>query len=68
MKDIKKFIKKNKMTVVVVICCLILTILIFALKLTFFPNEEYQIRNISIGITAGDIFNSFFFKQKGKDN
>ena len=42
----KKFIKKNKMTVIVVICCLILTILIFALKLTFFPNEEYLIRNI----------------------
>ena len=38
------------------------------MNVTFFPNEEYQIRNISIGITAGDIFNSFFFKQKGKDN
>ena len=43
MKNIKKFIKKNKMTVVVVICCLILTILIFALKLTFFPNEAKAI-------------------------
>ena len=44
MKNIKKFIKKNKMTVIVVICCLVLTILIFAIKLTLFPNEA-KIKN-----------------------
>lgn len=38
------------------------------MDVTVFSNEGYQIRNISIGVTAGDIFDSFIFKQKGKDN
>lgn len=38
------------------------------MNVTVFPNEGYQIRNISIGVTAGDIFDSFIFKQKGKSN
>lgn len=38
------------------------------MNVTVFPNEERQIRNISIGVTAGDIFDSFDFKQKGKEN
>ena len=59
MKNIKKFIKKNKMTVVVVICCLILTILIFALKLTFFPNEAKAIYGDRLeGLTESRIKNS----------
>ena len=59
MKNIKKFIKKNKMTVVVVICCLILTILIFALKLTFFPNEANDIYGDRLeGLTESRIKNS----------
>lgn len=36
------------------------------IHVTVFPNEGDQIRNISIGVTAGDIFDSFDFKQKGK--
>ena len=59
MKNIKKFIKKNKMTVIVVICCLILTILIFALKLTFFPNEAKAIYGDRLeGLTESRIKNS----------
>lgn len=38
------------------------------MNVTVFPNEGYQIRNISIGVTAGDIFDSFIFKQRGKEN
>ena len=38
------------------------------MNVTVFPNEGYQIRNISIGVTAGDIFDSFGFMQKGKSN
>ena len=56
MKNIKKFIKKNKMTVIVVICCLILTIL---LKLTFFPNEAKAIYGDRLeGLTESRIKNS----------
>ena len=43
MKNLVKFLKKNKMTVIVIICCLVLTIILFALKLTFFPNEAKAI-------------------------
>ena len=35
----KNFIKNNKVTVVAFIICVILVILVFAVKLTFFPNE-----------------------------
>ena len=35
----KNFIKNNKVTVVAFIICVIFVILIFAVKLTFFPNE-----------------------------
>ena len=35
----KNFIKNNKVTVVAFIICVIFVILVFALKLTFFPNE-----------------------------
>lgn len=38
------------------------------MNITVFPNEGHQIRDISIGVTAGDIFDSFDFKQKGKEN
>lgn len=38
------------------------------MNVTVFPNEGHQIRNISIGVTAGDIFDSFIFEQKGKEN
>ena len=43
MKNVVKFLKKNKRTVIVIICCLVLTIILFALKLTFFPNEAKAI-------------------------
>ena len=39
MKDIKGFLKKNKHTVVVLFCCLLLTILVFFIKFAFFPND-----------------------------
>ncbi len=39
MKNVGKFIKKNKSTVIVVSCCLLLTIFVFTIKLVFFPNE-----------------------------
>lgn len=59
MKNIKKFVKKNKMTVIVVACCLILTILIFALKLTFFSNEAKAIYGDRLeGLTEARIKNS----------
>ena len=35
----KKFIKNNKVTAVAFIICVIFVILVFAVKLTFFPNE-----------------------------
>ena len=35
----KKFIKNNKLTVITFIICLIFVILVFAIKLTFFPDE-----------------------------
>ena len=35
----KKFIKNNKLTVITFIICLIFVILVFTIKLTFFPNE-----------------------------
>ena len=35
----KKFIKNNKLTVITSIICLIFVILVFTIKLTFFPNE-----------------------------
>ena len=35
----KNFIKNNKLTVVAFIICVIFVILVFAIKLTFFPNE-----------------------------
>lgn len=35
----KKFIKNNKLTVITFIICLIFVILVFAIKLTLFPNE-----------------------------
>lgn len=35
----KNFIKNNKVTVVAFIICVIFVILVFAIKLTFFPNE-----------------------------
>ena len=35
----KKFIKNNKVTVIAFIICVIFVILVFALRLTFFPNE-----------------------------
>ena len=35
----KKFIKNNKVTAVAFIICVIFVILVFAIKLTFFPNE-----------------------------
>ena len=37
------------------------------MTVTVFPNERYQIRTISIGVSAGDIFDSFLLKQKGKE-
>ena len=59
MKNIKKFIKKNKMTVIVVICCLVLTILIFAIKLTLFPNEAKAIYGDRLeGLNEAKIKNS----------
>ena len=39
----KKFIKNNKITVVAFIICVIFVILVFAVKLTFFPNEATAI-------------------------
>lgn len=30
--------------------------------------KNIKSETFQVGITAGDIFNSFFFKQKGKDN
>ena len=39
----KKFIKNNKITVVAFIICVIFVILVFAIKLTFFPNEARAI-------------------------
>ena len=35
----KKFFKNNKVTAVAFIICVIFVILVFAIKLTFFPNE-----------------------------
>ena len=35
----KKFIKNNKLVVITFVICLIFVILLFAIKLTFFPNE-----------------------------
>ena len=37
--NVKNFIKNNKVTVIAFIICVIFVILVFALKLTFFPNE-----------------------------
>lgn len=37
------------------------------MTVTVFPNERHQIRIISIGVSAGDIFDSFLLKQKGKE-
>ena len=39
MINVKNFIKNNKVTVVAFIICVIFVILVFAVKLTFFPNE-----------------------------
>lgn len=39
----KKFIKNNKLVVVTFIICVIFVILVFAVKLTFFPNEATAI-------------------------
>ena len=39
----KKFIKNNKLVVVTFIICLIFVILVFAVKLTFFPDEATAI-------------------------
>ena len=38
------------------------------MNVTVFPNEGHQIRNISIGVTAGVISDSFIFEQNGKEN
>ena len=35
----KKFIKYNKVTTIAFIICVIFVVLVFAIKLTFFPNE-----------------------------
>lgn len=35
----KKFIKNNKVTTIAFIICVIFVVLVFAIKLTFFPNE-----------------------------
>ena len=37
--NVNNFIKNNKVTVIAFIICVIFVILVFALKLTFFPNE-----------------------------
>ena len=37
--NVKNFIKNNKVTVVAFIICVIFVVLVFAIKLTFFPNE-----------------------------
>ena len=37
--NVNNFIKNNKVTVVAFIICVIFVILVFAVKLTFFPNE-----------------------------
>lgn len=39
MKNLKSFLKDNKHTVIVLSCCLILTILVFIVKFVFFPND-----------------------------
>ena len=39
----KKFIKNNKLVVITFIICVIFVILVFAVKLTFFPNEATAI-------------------------
>ena len=39
----KKFIKNNKVTAIAFIICVIFVILVFAIKLTFFPNEARAI-------------------------
>lgn len=39
MKDFKKLLKNNKRAVIVFICCMILTIGVFTVKLVFFPNN-----------------------------
>ncbi len=39
MKKWKGFLKDNKHTVIVVACCLVLTILVFIMKFVFFPND-----------------------------
>ncbi len=39
----KKFIKNNKLTVITFVCCIIFVILVFVIKLTFFPNEAKAI-------------------------
>ena len=59
MKNLGKFLKKNKMTVIVIICCLALTIILFALKLTFFPNEAKAIYGDRLdGLSEAKIKNS----------
>lgn len=39
----KKFIKNNKLTVITFIICVIFVIIVFAVKLTFFPDEAKAI-------------------------
>ena len=39
MKDLKRFIKQNKRTTIVFILCVIFVILVFIVKLVFFPAE-----------------------------
>ena len=39
----KKFIKNNKLVAITFIICVIFVILVFAIKLTFFPNEAKAI-------------------------
>ena len=43
MKDFKKFVKNNKITVIAFICCVIFVILVFTVKILFFPDEAKAI-------------------------
>ena len=43
MKDLKRFIKQNKRTTIVFILCVIFVILVFVVKLVFFPAEATAI-------------------------
>ena len=43
MKDFKKFVKNNKLTVITGIICLIFVIFVFTIKIIFFPSESKAI-------------------------